>query len=94
MEYCYLPYGNEFRGVGNLTYDQTLGSFKTCMLERGNQSETALDGLVCRVNATAIDLKTTTFGTTKYLTGGSGKVGVEVGALAAMVVVLGLLNWL
>ncbi|KIW06703.1 uncharacterized protein PV09_02403 [Verruconis gallopava] len=72
-EYCYLPRGNAFRGLSdsrNLTDDQILGSFKTCMLQKGNGTGSELEGLVCRVNGSAIDLKTTAFQTDRYLTGG------------------------
>jgi hypothetical protein len=73
LEYCYLPRGNAFRGLNdgrNLTDDQILGSFKACMLEKGNGTDAAFDGLLCRVNGSAIDLMTATFETDKYLTGG------------------------
>jgi hypothetical protein len=83
-EYCTLPRGNGFRGVGNLTYDEALGSFKACLLQEGNNSQSVFDGVFCRVNGSEIDLKSTVFGTTKYLTGRAGRIGVESAGLAVM----------
>ncbi|TID21790.1 hypothetical protein E2P81_ATG05059 [Venturia nashicola] len=88
-EYCPLPRGNGFRGVGNLTYDQALGSFKTCLQQYGNETADVFDGIFCRVNGSVIDLKGTVFGTTRYLTGGGGKRAERVG-WALILVVLGL----
>ncbi|KAF1811985.1 hypothetical protein P152DRAFT_40264 [Eremomyces bilateralis CBS 781.70] len=68
-EYCGLPRGSGFGGKGNLTEDEILGSFKTCMLQRGNGSEAVFDGLYCRANREALDLRATNFTTTTYLTG-------------------------
>jgi hypothetical protein len=68
-EVCGLPRGTAFRGEGNLTYDQALGSFKACLLQKANGSQSGLDGVFCRVNETRIDLRGTTFSTTQYLTG-------------------------
>lgn len=73
-EYCPLPRGNNFRGVGNLTYDQTLGSFKTCLQQQSSNAATAFDGIFCRVNGSEIDLQRTTFQTTQYLTGGGTRL--------------------
>jgi hypothetical protein len=78
-EYCGLPQGTGFRGVGNLTYDETLGSFKACLLQEGNGSQSVFDGVYCRTNGMPIDLRSTTFGTTKYLTGMAGRFGVGRG---------------
>lgn len=78
-EYCPLPRGNGFRGVGNLTYDQAMGSFKTCLQEYGNRTADVFDGIFCRVNGSEIDMKGTIFGTTRYLTGGSGQMGDGIG---------------
>jgi hypothetical protein len=47
------------------------------MLEQGNGTDAAFDWLLCRVNGTAIDLKTAHFETDKYFTGGGVKSGAE-----------------
>lgn len=89
-EYCALPRGSGFRGAGDLTYDEALGSFKACMLQQGNGNESVLDGVFCRVNESAVDIKGT-FGTTKYLTGVAGRartldwiLGLGVAIVATM----------
>ncbi|KAF2430555.1 hypothetical protein EJ08DRAFT_697298 [Tothia fuscella] len=91
-EYCGLPMGSGFRGVGNLTYDETLGSFKTCLLQEGNNSQSVLEGIICRSNGTPIDLQNTTFGTTKYLTGTGGRWSAN-GVLIAMAAVFASVSW-
>lgn len=73
IEWCYLPRGNVFAGMRdsrNLTDDQILGSYKTCMIKEVGNEASAFDGLWCRVNGSAIELGATTFTETKYLMGG------------------------
>jgi hypothetical protein len=88
LEYCGLPLGTGYRGVGNLTFDEALGSFKTCLTQKGNGSQDGLDGVLCRVNGSAIDLKNITFATTKYLTGSGLRVSVESWIVAALIATL------
>lgn len=89
-EYCALPRGNGFRGAGNLSYDEALGSFKACMLQQGNGNQSVLDGVFCRVNGSAVDI-TGTFGTTKYLTGAAGRIRIfdcVLGLVVAIVAIM------
>lgn len=69
--YCALPRGTNFRGEGDLTTDQALGSFKACMIEyaSGLDNKTLFGGIYCRANQTQVLLNQSDFGTTKYLTG-------------------------
>jgi hypothetical protein len=91
-EYCTLPRGNGFRGVGNLTCDEALGSFKACLLQEGNNSQRVFDGVFCRVNGSEIDLKGTVFSTTKYLTGQAGQLVMDKVHVLILPLVAGL--WL
>jgi hypothetical protein len=78
FEWCYLPRGNIFRGFRdsrNLTDDQILGSFKTCMIQEVGDEARAFDGLWCRANESAIDLGAMTFQTAEYLMEGRMETG-------------------
>lgn len=86
--YCELPRGNAFRGDGNLTADESLGSFKKCMINNGG-GEVALDGIYCAGNDTMIDIKAYNVTTAAYLDGSSSnrpKLGwTALGLLTALV---------
>ena len=64
--YCELPRGNAYRGDGNLTADESLGSFKKCLINNGG-GDVALDGIYCSGNGTMIDIKAYNVTTTAYL---------------------------
>ncbi|KAF2093266.1 hypothetical protein NA57DRAFT_61779 [Rhizodiscina lignyota] len=75
-EYCVLPRGDGADGAGNLTVDQTLGSFKACMMKDGNglDNRTLFGGMYCRANKSAVNLSADDFGAQAYLPSGTTSV--------------------
>lgn len=68
-EYCMLPKGDGTDGAGNLTVNQTLGSFKACMIKDGNglDNKSLFGGMYCRANKKAVNLSLQNFGAQAYL---------------------------
>jgi hypothetical protein len=92
-QYCGLPLQKPGNPPGpKIGYDAALGSFKTCLQQRGGD-DAGLEGIICKVNGSGIDLKSTTFATTQYLTGsasGAEMVIVQLG-LGMLIGLIGLI---
>lgn len=91
--YCTLPRGDDYRGAGDLTTDQALGSFKTCMIKyaSGLDNMSLFDGIYCRANSSRVLLNQSDFGTTQYLTGSAAWHGAR-GVLLTVVLGAALLS--
>ncbi|KAF2396048.1 hypothetical protein EJ06DRAFT_585573 [Trichodelitschia bisporula] len=92
-EWCPAPRGTGYHGMGNLSYEAAMGSFRACMLEKGNGSLDVFEGVWCRFNGSEVDLRTS-FAGMEYLTGSAGRVGVEGVGWGLVVLAAWAVGWL
>lgn len=89
-EYCLLPKGDGSSGQGNLTVDETLGSFKACLMKQapGLDNTSLFGGMYCRANKSAVNLSVSDFGALDYLPNQATRSQGKSLAMAVSVVLL------